>query len=391
MTTRVVIPMSAVLDKSASTHDTEASTIHSQFEGLPSESLSEAICRCAGSEVIQAVRQTVLEAAREEWSPGIGLWAAVETAYFSEVKRADLKRNGDEEEYAEAISRELLGDLGDMSLEDMDTYCRSALAAAHTRVLAQLWELYDSLPAALLCIVPGPLIKSVQDPAFQVSAADFLRYLETHPKLSPAEEETCAVCNSPESYEDNLIVICSQCELAVHANCYGIGVIPEGDWLCEPCKRGVSRPLCCLCLQESGAMYITECAGCESQWAHLTCAELLPCTTRLVSTSLIQLPQTFTPSKSVCSVCGLAGGAVFECDYESCCAKFHPNCWRRLILAQGGQPHPPVFCGLHNHDGLRAALEESANQQTREITRLWHCLVKVGREDTPRKRRKTSY
>ena len=349
MTTRVVIPMSAVLDKSASTHDTEASTIHSQSEGLPSESLPEAICRCAGSEVIQAVRQTVLEAAGEEWSPGIGLWAAVETAYFSEVKRADLKRNGDEEEYAEAISRELLGDLGDMSLEDMDTYCRSALAAAHTRVLAQLWELYDSLPAALQCIVPGPLIKSVQDPAFQVSAADFLRYLETHPKLSPAEEETCAVCNSPESYEDNLIVICSQCELAVHANCYGIGVIPEGDWLCEPC------------------------------------------TTRLVSTSLIQLPQTFTPSKSVCSVCGLAGGAVFECDYESCCAKFHPNCWRRLILAQGGQPHPPVFCGLHNHDGLRAALEESANQQTREITRLWHCLVKVGREDTPRKRRKTSY
>lgn len=393
MTTRVVIPMNTVLDKSPSTHDTDCSTIHSQSESLPSESLSEAICRCVGSEVMQAVKQTVWEAAGEEWSPGIGLWAAVETAYFSDVKRTDLKRNGDEEEFSQAFSRKLLGDLGNMSLEDMEVFYRSSLASTHTRVLTQLWELYESLPASLLCITPGPLINSVQSPAFQVSAASFLRYLETHPKLSNAEEETCAICNSPESFEDNLIVICSQCELAVHANCYKIGSIPEGDWLCEPCKNGVSSPVCCLCLQGKGAMYRAEYTESAVQWAHITCAELLPSATHIVTTAsdaLIQLTQGFTNSPFPCSLCGLTGGKLLNCDYKCCFAKFHPSCWRRLILAQGGQPLPPVFCGVHNHDGLRAALEESANQQTREITKLWHRLVNCAREDVPRKRRKTS-
>lgn len=393
MATIVVIPTSAIFPKSSHTHDTDASTIHSLTECLPVESLSEAICRCSGNEVIRAVKQTILEAAGEEGCPGIGLWAAVETAYFRDVKPADLKKDRDDEEFAYEIGGELLGDLGHMSLIDMETSYQSSLASTHTEVLMRLWELYEALPASLPYTRPGQVISSIQSPDFQATASSFLRYLETHSKLSPADEEICAVCTSPESTEENLIVICSKCDLAVHANCYGIGTIPEGDWLCEPCKRGRNDPACCLCLQGKGAMYRVKRSECGEKWAHITCAQLIP-TNYLIYTnskSIINIKPDLLPSKSPCSFCGLAGGALLKCDYRPCLSRFHPTCWRNLILAQGGQPIPPVFCGLHNHDGLRAALEESVNRQSREINRLWYRLANCAREDEPRKRRKTSY
>jgi hypothetical protein len=35
----------------------------------------------------------------------------------------------------------------------------------------------------------------------------------------------------------NQIVYCERCDVAVHQACYGIAAVPEGDWLCDPCRE----------------------------------------------------------------------------------------------------------------------------------------------------------
>lgn len=38
----------------------------------------------------------------------------------------------------------------------------------------------------------------------------------------------CAVCGDGQSLEDNQIMFCERCDLAVHQTCYGLVDIPEG-------------------------------------------------------------------------------------------------------------------------------------------------------------------
>ena len=44
------------------------------------------------------------------------------------------------------------------------------------------------------------------------------------------ENTVCDVCQLPESEEGNEMVFCDGCNLCVHQICYGIRVIPEGNW-----------------------------------------------------------------------------------------------------------------------------------------------------------------
>ncbi len=76
-------------------------------------------------------------------------------------------------------------------------------------------------------------------------------------KTSNPDDVVCLICNDGD-YEDNdLIVYCSSCHMTVHQNCYGIIDLPEGDWVCHPCRafEDKSRDVeCLLCPVRGGAM-----------------------------------------------------------------------------------------------------------------------------------------
>ena len=37
----------------------------------------------------------------------------------------------------------------------------------------------------------------------------------------------------------NQMLYCDSCNIAVHQGCYGIATVPDGDWFCALCERGL--------------------------------------------------------------------------------------------------------------------------------------------------------
>ena len=54
-------------------------------------------------------------------------------------------------------------------------------------------------------------------------------------RITRDSEATCEVCANGDSSFINQIIICETCEIAVHQRCFGITVVPKGDWFCAPC------------------------------------------------------------------------------------------------------------------------------------------------------------
>ena len=46
----------------------------------------------------------------------------------------------------------------------------------------------------------------------------------------------CAVCGGLDSDKPNEILICDNCDFAVHQECYKVPIVPSGDWFCRDCK-----------------------------------------------------------------------------------------------------------------------------------------------------------
>ncbi|KAG6009414.1 hypothetical protein E4U54_008563 [Claviceps lovelessii] len=60
-------------------------------------------------------------------------------------------------------------------------------------------------------------------------------------KLQKEQEQydgiVCEICSKPDSEVPNEIILCDNCDFAVHQQCYDIAEIPEGDWLCKSCSQ----------------------------------------------------------------------------------------------------------------------------------------------------------
>lgn len=52
-----------------------------------------------------------------------------------------------------------------------------------------------------------------------------------------ADEIVCEICSKPDSIAPNQIILCDNCDFAVHQECYEVPEIPEGDWLCKSCAQ----------------------------------------------------------------------------------------------------------------------------------------------------------
>ncbi|KPM44354.1 hypothetical protein AK830_g2222 [Neonectria ditissima] len=54
----------------------------------------------------------------------------------------------------------------------------------------------------------------------------------------PADDEiVCGICSRPDSKAPNQIILCDNCDFAVHQECYDVPEIPSGDWLCKSCTQ----------------------------------------------------------------------------------------------------------------------------------------------------------
>ncbi|XP_047156965.1 histone-lysine N-methyltransferase ATX3-like [Vigna umbellata] len=57
----------------------------------------------------------------------------------------------------------------------------------------------------------------------------------------------CAVCRWVEDLEDNKIIICNRCQIAVHQECYGAKNVQDlTSWVCRVCETPDVERECCL-------------------------------------------------------------------------------------------------------------------------------------------------
>lgn len=127
-----------------------------------------------------------------------------------------------------------------------------------------------------LSLAQEPLISTILPPS---------TYTITKKRKTEEEEEVlCGVCCAPDSLENDPIVICEVCGVAVHQTCYRLAAVPEGDWYCHPCRQyldaqDIEKNLiptheleCKACCTKAGAMAPTMDGG----WVHVACSMFLP-------------------------------------------------------------------------------------------------------------------
>jgi hypothetical protein len=98
------------------------------------------------------------------------------------------------------------------------------------------------------------------------------------------EDICCDICLEKEYEDDDMIVICELCNVAVHQMCYGGDIkdkVPSGDWYCDRCKvlkanqsMACNDIECFLCNDIKGAMKCID--EQQNTWAHVICVNWTP-------------------------------------------------------------------------------------------------------------------
>ena len=203
----------------------------------------------------------------------------------------------------------------------------------------------------------------------------------------PEEEALCAICSEGHSLPPNMIVFCERCDIAVHQKCYGISRVPDGEWLCWPCKlhedamlrsgkapqeirapswqrksspttgradtSAVDRLECALCPVRRGALKQTT----DKRWVHVCCAMWhsevqLHDTDNLVAVTGLEHIRA-EKSQLSCTVCKQTKGAVVQCSFGNCRVAFHPLCARMagyhmpIRDGAGGKAIVKQYCREH--------------------------------------------
>ncbi|KAK9814219.1 hypothetical protein WJX72_002471 [[Myrmecia] bisecta] len=178
----------------------------------------------------------------------------------------------------------------------------------------------------------------------------------------------CDVCGDPDQSEENQIVLCDGpgCFAAVHQQCYGIGRIPRGQWMCDGCKEGLDAAAanCACCpvtggtlrkVESFGGVVAAHAAAAAASYVHLACALWTPdiMLTKPEAMKGVKLDHLSRERLNlVCQLCKQGGGAVIQCAFRSCCRPFHVLCGRSIgnLLPLAADGEPLGFCSEHSKD-----------------------------------------
>ncbi|KAI9208952.1 PHD-zinc-finger like domain-containing protein [Polychytrium aggregatum] len=131
-------------------------------------------------------------------------------------------------------------------------------------------------------------------------------------------EEPCCICQEPKSGKPNLIVLCDGEE------CYGISVVPSGDWFCQRCKSKTpvesTKAICCS--SKEGAFYKTTT---PNEYIHVICTIWNPEIDYKEDSGPISVPTSALDAKE-CYICGKKVGLTLHCNYQDCPRYFHATC-----------------------------------------------------------------
>jgi len=178
--------------------------------------------------------------------------------------------------------------------------------------------------------------------------------------VTTADDDFCAVCGDIYSYDNNAIIFCDGCNVAVHQECYGVREIPDGEWLCDRCKSHTT-PVCQLCSLKGGAMkQVVD----STSWVHLTCVATL------YEVTPLELNAKVGPAglldkidkrryKLKCKSCKDnrrkdVTGPLIQCVSKKCTRAFHPICAQKRLVYNKELGIFVTFCGLHAPPGASA-------------------------------------
>lgn len=242
------------------------------------------------------------------------------------------------------------------------------------------WD--DALPTELLTY---DKFEFIMDQLEKTSFQDAQKYGFYSVHTTDDEELECAACMIGDSDDLNQILFCDRCNIAIHQTCYGVRLIPEGEWYCLPCERELNPKelKCILCGCSDGPLKLTN----EDTWVHSQCVLwsnvykfLEPdCYGRAVSVN------GCLPSSHPCSLCKKSTGITIPCEKLNCTVYHHITCAQRmghaiLIEEKNGKLARQSFCKHH----APTEWKRHKRQKDKELKKKLPKLVKRGR-GRPRK------
>ncbi|ETV93240.1 hypothetical protein H310_12681 [Aphanomyces invadans] len=141
----------------------------------------------------------------------------------------------------------------------------------------------------------------------------------------------CNVCWGEESYANDAIVICDDCNVSVHQTCYGIERIPDASWFCNFCSAQQVAPVetwepsgeCSACHLKGGALIPLHTAH---KWVHMSCAIYLP-ELNFAHGKVDGVDRLKTRRKLKCVFCKTSNqGACAQCSNAKCTSSYHVPC-----------------------------------------------------------------
>eukprot|EP00347_Sterkiella_histriomuscorum_P014716 403359825 len=202
------------------------------------------------------------------------------------------------------------------------------------------------------------------------------------------EDIQCDVCLEFDHEDEDQIVICDLCNVAVHQSCYGgdiINQIPVGNWYCERCTILVrNREMKCdsikckFCPDVDGAMKkLVD----SDMWAHVICVNWNP--DIYFTDKYKNKIEGVLNSKRYelqCNMCHRpkAQGCCIQCDFKNCSASYHVRCavrrgvieeWDKIQEKAGVEDEHfiPLFCEEHAEKGYKI-FKENGKQGIQSIT-----------------------